>query len=627
VDLAPLCDPAGLADTVARALSIEIRGAADATLAIARAIGSRRMLVVLDNCEHLIARAAALTEALLRGAPDLVILATSREPLAIAGESAYRVPPLTTPDPARTHTPAELSRYAAAELFLERARAASQSFELTADNATTVAKICDQLDGIPLALELAAARLRSLSVHEIHDRLDDRFRLLTVGARTALPRQKTLRALVDWSHDLLDDRQRVLFRRLAVFSGGFALREAEAATTDAALARADVLDVLGELVERSIVIAEARGAATRYRLLETLRQYGRERLGEAGETGALRARHRDVYLQFVEDLSSRFAGSPGDAEWFARLGEEHDNVREAIRESLEPRDGAPSVAPRFAAALRRYWLVRGHYAEALGFLLRMLELHRDPTRARLDLLEAANTFATLLFDYAKALDHLREALAIACELGERSRESVVRTHLAYVHFLQNELTAANRLAAEALPVAREVGGFPLVFALNISGMSAARAGGDERGVSLLEECRAVTETSGSRQYHANVLESLGKAYALRDGGYERALPLFRACGEIFTRVGDAQGEIGTCERMAEVAAARGQQRLAARILGAVDGMRERLGCPREPVYAADLAPTMTALASALAPAALEQADREGRAMSFADAVGEAMRVE
>ena len=240
------------------------------------------MLVVLDNCEHLLDASAALINALLGGAAGLTLLATSREPIGVAGEVSWRVPSLSLADEA-------------IELFADRARHARPDFTLTDDNAATVAEICARLDGMPLAIELAAARVRALSLAEILDSLHDRFRLLTGGARTAVRRQQTLRASVDWSHALLTEPERVLFRRLAVFLGGFDLDAAQAVAGGGDVERYQVLDQLTLLVDKSLVVADDTGGRTRYRLLETVRQYALEKLGESGEADAVRARHRDYY--------------------------------------------------------------------------------------------------------------------------------------------------------------------------------------------------------------------------------------------------------------------------------------------------------------------------------------------
>ncbi|HEY4120982.1 MAG TPA: hypothetical protein VGM56_24130, partial [Byssovorax sp.] len=552
VELAALRDGDQLADAVARALSVDTRSGTTIA-ALTDALANKRALVLLDNCEHVVGAAAALAEALLAAAPGLVVLATSRERLCIAGETTYRVPPLSLPDARTGASAADVAASDAVRFFVDRARAAQPGFEVTAANAAAVAKICRRLDGMPLALELAAARLRSLSIAELQERLGDCFRVLTGGSRTAMPRQQTLRALIDWSHDLLTHEQRVLLRRLAAFRGAFSLAEVEAVAADEALAADAILDVLDALVDRSIVVADTRAATTRYRLLDVMRQYARKKLEDAGEVDALRARHRDALLARAEELLARLGASSDDAAWFDALAAEHDDLREAIETSLAlEASGEAPVAHRFVTALRRYWLVRGHYAEARAYLSRMLELHAGPEAPRLVALDAAVTFATMQRDYDAAVAYEREAIAIARRLGERARESTLKTHLAWVHYLRCSFREADALADEALAFARAIDapGFSLVFALNIAGMAASTVDDHARAIALLEECVALTESSGGRQYHANVLESLASAYARSDGHYDRALPLYRTCAAFFVQVGDKNGALCMCERMA-----------------------------------------------------------------------------
>ena len=282
VDLAPITDHALVAATAARALGLPDQPGRSTTDTLLRSIGNQQMLMVLDNCEHLLDATAALTTALLGGCPGLTVLATSREPIGVPGELIWRVPPLSLADDA-------------IELFTDRARHARPDFTIIGDNAAIVREICRRLDGMPLALELAAARVRALSLPEILDSLHDRFRVLTGGARTAVRRQQTLRASVDWSHALLTEPERVLFRRLAVLMGRFDLDAAQAIAGDEELHRHQVLDLLTLLIDKSLVVAENAGGRTRYRLTETLRQYALEKLGEAGEANTVRDRHRDHY--------------------------------------------------------------------------------------------------------------------------------------------------------------------------------------------------------------------------------------------------------------------------------------------------------------------------------------------
>jgi predicted ATPase len=347
VDLAPITDPGAVPIAVARALGLPDQPGCSTMDTLLRFIADRRMLVV-DNCEHLLDASAELAAALLGTGPGLTVLATSREPIGVAGEVSWRVPSLSLADEA-------------IELFTDRARHARPGFAVSDDNAATVTEICRRLDGLPLAIELAAARVRALSLGEILDSLHDRFRLLTGGGRTAVRRQQTLRASVDWSHALLTQPERVLFRRLAVFLGGFDLAAAQAVAGHDEVERFQVVDLLTLLVDKSLVVAEHTGGATRYRLLDTVRQYALEKLGESGEADSVRSRHRDYYTAMAALLDA-----PAGSDYEQRLEQaeiEVDNLRAAFGWSLEHSDIELALA--LASSLLPLWQARGLIREGL----------------------------------------------------------------------------------------------------------------------------------------------------------------------------------------------------------------------------------------------------------------------
>src|SRR5271170_1469608 len=343
VDLAPITDPEFVPLTVARAFGLPDQPGRSTMDTLTRFVADRQMLVVLDNCEHLLDASATLVNELLGAAAGLTLLATSREPIGVAGEISWRVPSLSLTDEA-------------IELFTDRARHVRPDFAVTDDNAATVGEICRRLDGLPLAIELAAARVRALSLAEILDSLHDRFRLLTGGARTAVRRQQTLRASVDWSHALLTEPERVLFRRLAVFVGGFDFDAAQAVGADTDVERYQVLDQLTLLVDKSLVMADDSEERTRYRLLETVRQYALEKLGESGEADAVRSRHRDYYTALAAPLDT-----PGRGDYERRLERaeiEIDNLRAAFGWSRENSDIELALA--LASSLQPVWLALGN---------------------------------------------------------------------------------------------------------------------------------------------------------------------------------------------------------------------------------------------------------------------------
>jgi predicted ATPase/transcriptional regulator with XRE-family HTH domain len=373
VELAPLADSALLPKAIAVAVGVQEQPEQSLHETLVTYLRSRRLLLVLDNCEHLIADCARLTDNLLRACPALAVLATSREALGIAGEVAWRVPSLSIPERGRVLTDrddpvASLFSAEAAQLFWQRARMVEPSFTLTSENAGAIAEICCRLDGIPLAIELAAARIKVLSAEQVAAHLNDRFQLLTGGSRTALPRQQTLRATLDWSYNLLSDPERTVFRRLSVFAGGFTLDAAEAVGRGLGEGRqgvdqsggilpptppipaTEVLDLVSRLVDKSLVLVEKRNAEARYRLLETVRQYGHERLVDAGEAGATADRLAEWCLTLTERAEAELIG-PREVYWLERLEVENDNLRAALRWC---QNRSPAVEIRLAGSLEQF---------------------------------------------------------------------------------------------------------------------------------------------------------------------------------------------------------------------------------------------------------------------------------
>jgi predicted ATPase/class 3 adenylate cyclase len=333
IELAPISDPSLVPAAALAALDLPAEVHRPAIDMLCDYLREKEALLILDNCEHLVDACARMVDRLLHAAPKLRILASSREALGIAGEVSYRVPSLGLPDIKQLPSLDSLSQYEAVKLFIDRARAAQPTFNVTNDNAPAVAQICHRLDGIPLALELAAAKVRALSVDQISKRLDDRFRLLTGGSRTALERHQTLRATLDWSHNLLPEKEQVLFRRLSIFVSGWTLEAAESVCSDDLIPHEDIFELLEQLVNKSMVTAEEWQSETRYRMLETMRQYANEKLIEAGESENLRDRHLEYYLNLAE-IATPHLLRPEQLEWLDRLEAEHDNMRGALEWSL-----------------------------------------------------------------------------------------------------------------------------------------------------------------------------------------------------------------------------------------------------------------------------------------------------
>jgi predicted ATPase/tetratricopeptide (TPR) repeat protein len=442
VELDAVGEGAEVPDAVAEALDLRALPGGALVDAIAADLAPRELLLVLDNCEHVIGSSAALVDALLRSAPRLTILATSREPLRVPGEVVFRVPSLAIPDPDGADTPDALLDYEAVRLFVDRANAIMPGFALDERNAPAVARICHRLDGLPLALELAAARIDALAPDALADRLDDRFRLLRAGSRTAPTRQQTLEAALDWSYELLDDAERVLLPRLAVFSGGFTLEAAEVVCADEGLEGTQIADLLARLVEKSLVAAEERRGARRYRLLETIRAYAALRLAEAGERAAVAARHAEWLAALVAADDSQLSG----------LDPERGNLRAAL-ETLLAQD--PPAALQLCARVWPFWLRRIELAEARRWLGEALERAPDssPERVRALLGHAAVEYRS--GDEGLGLGHADEALAIARELGEPELEWRAVHFRGGIEIAREEGVVATGHYEAAVAIARE----------------------------------------------------------------------------------------------------------------------------------------------------------------------------
>jgi predicted ATPase len=547
VDLAPLSDPALVTRTVASAAGVPEKSGQPILESLLYVMREQTALLLLDNCEHLIDACARLAETILKGCPRVQVLATSREGLGIAGEVSWSLPTLPVP-PAdwQTSHPADgataLAEFAAVRLFVERARAADPTFDLTDRNAAVVAQICRRLDGIPLAIELAAARVKVFSIERITARLDDRFRLLTGGSRTALPRQQTLRATIDWSYDLLSEPERALFRRLAVFAGGFTFEALEGICAGDGIGAPDVADLLARLVERSLVDVE-QGERERYRLLETLRQYGWERLVEAGEDVTLRDCHRDWFLRFAERAKPELIG-PDQVHWFDVLEADHDNLRAALAWTLER--GPAILGLRLVGAVWRLWHTRDYLLEARDWVTRVLDFRgaEEPTLARAEVLIAASEVLNNLGEREWS-PLAEEACAIYQSLG--NRRGVARAM-----FMLADLDAERKteMLGRALVVANEANSaWDVGQIIQHLGFSALERGGYPLARDRLAEAIAIFRRQGDIRALAVSLWGLGALACLTGdlvvarASFEEALTLCRALGSDL-RAGDCLDSLG-----------------------------------------------------------------------------------
>jgi predicted ATPase/class 3 adenylate cyclase len=473
VELAPVADPAVVPAVIAEVLGVKEEPSRSTLDSLVAHLRSRQLLLILDNCEHLTDVAADLADQMLRACPELRILATSREMLGVPGEVAFQVRSMATPAPDEID-PAGFRRYDAIRLFEERAAVVRPDFRVTADNAGAVATVCRRLDGIPLAVELAAARVRMLTPDQIAVRLDDRFRLLTGGSRTVLPRQQTLEAAIDWSYELLDKPERLVFDRLSVFAGGFTLEDAEQVCSDDELDAIEVFDIIARLNEKSLVAIDSDAAENRrYRMLETLRQYAAKKLAGSGTGDAVRRRHAE---HFTEVAAGCDLQGSGQEESLARLEADHDNLRAALRWCLE--SGEIETGLRLGFEIWYFWHIKGLWSEGLDWLDRLLAAGPEAAPSlRARALHAAGTLTSGLGQLGGAAVRLEEALAITRELGELDRTGAALNNLASTLQARGDYAGAHALFEEVweLGLAHDHFGQPAVVMQNL-GWSATTLG-------------------------------------------------------------------------------------------------------------------------------------------------------
>jgi predicted ATPase/class 3 adenylate cyclase len=621
-ELAALSNPALVPQTVAAALGVREVPGQPMLETLLHYLQRKKLLLVLDNCEHLVAACAQLAGELLRTCPNLRILATSREALNIQGEIAWPVPSLSLPDRRQIPSLEHLAQFEAVRLFVERAAAAKPTFALTPENVAPVAAVVQRLDGIPLAIELAAARVPAMSVDQIAARLDDRFRLLTRGSRASLPRQQTLRAALDWSHQLLTEREQRLLRRFAVFAGGWTLEAAEAVCGGDGIEEFDVLDLLTQLVFKSLVVTDEQNGEVRYRFLETVRQYGLEKLEQFGETEAIRKRHRDWYLGLAERAEPELLGVK-QAAWFDQLEAEHDNLRAALKSFLE--SGEPEAGMRLAGSVWRFWYVRGYIGEGRGWLEAALSGRSAvPAPFVAKALMAAGGLAFVQGDYTQGRRFYEDSLAMWRELGDRRQIAYLLSNLGFLTSSQGDQAAARTLLEESLAIRREIadtGG--AATSLNNLGLVLYRIGDFAGARALFNEALVIWREVGDKQHIAMALANLGLV-SREQGDYPLSRSFYEECVGIRRALGDKQGIAYTLEGFAGLAVAQGQGKRAARLLGAVESLREAIRTPVAPANQADHARKISAARSALGEQEFAAAWAEGRAMTLEQAISEAM---
>jgi predicted ATPase/DNA-binding SARP family transcriptional activator/DNA-binding CsgD family transcriptional regulator len=663
-ELAPLSKPDLAPQAVATALGVTEQAGRSLEDTLVDHLRSRDLLLVLDNCEHLVDGAARLAGALLGACPNLKVLATSREPLDVPGEAVWTVRPLSLPDADREATVEDLMRCEAVRLFVDRARSRLPAFELTPENAASTASVCLRLDGIPLAIELATARMGALAIEQVAQRLDDSLGLLTGGARTVDHRQQTLRGTLEWSYELLSEPERKLFGRLSVFSGGFTLAAAESVCAGEEIERGMVLDLLSRLVDKSLVLVVHQGVEARYRLLETIRQYGSEKLEQSGEAPEIGRRHAGFFLGLAERAEPELNGVRQEA-WLDRLETEHDNLRAALRWSLEGEELETGL--RLASALWQFCYTHGHYDDGREWLEGALVKGGPPTILRAKALTGAGILTFLQCEYERAGIMLEEGLAAYRDLGDKrgiafalqslgsiarerghydravalheeslalqrglgNEEGIARSldGLGFVAWLRRDHQRAETLCAEALKLYRGLEDAEGV-AWSLVNMGAAAQHRDDlgRAEELLNESLALSRRAGYKEGVAWSLNQLGLVEQRR-GDHERATRLLHQSLEVHRDLGDRWRAASVLEGLVSSNRELGRREQAARLLGGAEALREAIGAPLPPCERLDHDRNVSALRAATDEAAFPRARGEGRAMSPEQAIEYALGTE
>jgi non-specific serine/threonine protein kinase len=614
VEVSELADAALLPGAVAEAVGLHDLHTRNLTGMLATYLERKQMLLVLDNCEPLIDACAELVVHLLRACRGLQVLATSREPLSIPGEITSVVLPLELPTAAR--------------LFVERAAAANHDLALTDQSEAAVERICVAVDGIPLALELAAARVRMLTIHQIAQRLDHDGALLAATSRAGPPQHRTIRATIDWSHDLLGDQEQKLLRRLSIFAGGWSLEMAEHVCSGAGISSADVLDLLAQLVEKSMVLVDRHDAVGRYRLLEPIRQYALDRLEASGEGVAYRARHAAAMLALARS-GPEHAQGPDEIRSLDRVAAEHANVRLALRWTVSHQRTEDAL--RTTTALFRFWERRGHFQEGCDWLeqaLALPDVDKVPVRVGIG---ALNALAFLYWrggEADRATPVAEQALAASRADGHTRGTAQALLNLGMAAYLQHDYETAIACLDESVQLAREAEAMPLLsVALTFLGRALfwVRGASDPRVVSVLEDSLALAESIHSRYAAGHALATLGDV-TWAQGDEHRAVALWRRALGVVCELEDRRGIAGCLERLGLVLARRGQVTDAAWLLGAADAQHAALGMLRRDDSEVDHAHFVGASEQHLVRAQAEAAWAAGQAASLDASIARALEL-
>ena len=616
-EMAPISDAALVPQALASSLGLREMAGQPILQTMISHLRSRQCLVVLDNCEHLVGACANVANALLGASLGLSILATSQERLGVSGEVIHRLAPLSAlpsidSSVAATHDQAE-----AVSLFIDRARLSEPSLTVTRADADIIAQICQRLDGIPLAIELAAARVNLMALDDLLLRLDDRFRLLNANSRHVLPRHQTLRAAVDWGYDLLGDDERALFRRLSVFTGGFRLDSAEAVCVGDGIEKADIVELLARLVNKSLVVPDERaGRGVRMHLLETLRQYSRDRLREAGEDDLFARQHAAHYLELAESARHEQRAAES-SDWLLRLEDEHDNLRAALETSLRLH---AERALSLATALLWFWDVHGYLTEGRDWLIKGLETAPARTAVRARATDAAGWLSLRLGDFESSAFQFEESVSIAREVADPLILTRPLRNLGLIRLFQGETEEAVSLVGESLDVARllddkaSVAGSLLVLAL------VAYFTGDLDGAgAYAEQSAQLHRELGDEKVVAFLLACLA-SLAIDRGDHKGAESRLAESLDISKLMGDRVDVAFVLETSASLSAARSEPSRALRLAGAAARLRSTVGALSVPVWREKLEASLDSARTALGSEAAERAWEEGAQMTLEQAI-------
>jgi predicted ATPase/DNA-binding XRE family transcriptional regulator len=633
VPLAPLRDAALFPAVLARTLGIKEVAGEDPQHTLERHLRERRMLVVPDNFEHLLS-AAPVVAALVAVCPRLKVLATSRAPLRLGGEHQFPVPPLSLPEATSLGAEDVLSRSPTVELFRQRARAVTPDFEVTEANAATVARICWRLDGLPLAIELAAARVKLFSPWALLEGLNRRLQLLRGGARDLPERQQSLRGTIAWSYDLLDPGEQALFRRLAVFAGGFALEAVEAVCGSEEDERGEisVLETLASLVDNSLLVSPSESATfqkdeePRFAMLETIREYALERLQSSDEGEEAYRKHACYYVDLGDAAKPEASNLLGGVSKFARLETEHDNLRAALGWALQNREA--EMGARLALSVWWFWIESGYLSDGRRWIEALLALDQVespagkalPPRTRAYLIQVAGILAMAQGDHDRAVALHEEGLDLYREMGHKKGEGASLRELGFVAYERGDYERAVRLHEQSLVLAREYGNtFDIAWSIRALA-DAVRGQGDlRRAKALLEEGLALARGTENEWGIVRMLASLGRI-ACEVDEYARASRLYEESLELGWRVGLIHPVLLCLEGLAQVAVGQGRPERAAWLYGAAAALREDRGWPLPPAKHAEHERTVAAARGALGEEAFEEVWARGHALPLDEVV-------